>query len=285
MESAIHRGLRLATRLRLVGLACLSVGLSCVPVRDSPFSSRLERDERSLNAQSLERLSQAGQFDEDGVLRIAVLADSHQYYRELDTVIEAINSYPGVDLVIHLGDFTDFAYNVEYDRFLRSITRLGQPSFVLLGNHDALGAGPALYRQAFGPANVYFEHFGLRFIAWNSADIENPDEFDSDWLIRAVAESSLPVIILTHVPLDDRDRFHHGVRERLAALAASTKVIAVLSGHVHKWGFSIKDGTVFVTCPYVVKNDWLVVEITSGEIRVTRMDTGETVWAALKSSF
>lgn len=107
---------------------------SCVPFRDSPFSDTLLRDESDLNSVNMNKV---GGLEEDQVLRIAVMGDSHGNYKDLDRTIAAINEVHDVDFTVHLGDLTNSSYNFEYDQFLSSYAKLHTTKFMVIGNPPA----------------------------------------------------------------------------------------------------------------------------------------------------
>lgn len=90
------------------------IAIRCAPLRDSPFSSNLQRDERNLNLLNIEALSD---IDADNQMVIAVFTDSHQNYRDLRNTIEHINRTANIDFVVNLGDSTNKGLNMEYDHF------------------------------------------------------------------------------------------------------------------------------------------------------------------------
>lgn len=177
----------------------------CAPFRDSAFSDQVLNPERDLNITAQSKLADV---DGDGKIRIAVFADPHQNYKELDYVIRHINRTENIDFAVSLGDVTNSSYGFEFDQFLGSFLLLRPPAFNIIGNHDALGAGPKIFRQIFGPVNFFFESVSHRFVFFNSANLETPELFDPNWLKSTVQSSTKRVIIFTHIPLRDPERFH-----------------------------------------------------------------------------
>ena len=253
----------------------------CLEMRDSPYSDTLARPERDLNTSNLAKI--AG-IEDDGVIRIAVFTDAHQNYEDLENVVGEINATPNVDFSVNLGDLTNSSYNAEYDRYLESATRLDRPFLTLIGNHDAIGAGPALFRKAFGPSSYVFESEHLRFVFWNSISWENPADFDPEWLLNTVDSSDKPAVIFTHIPLDDHERFDEALRARFLAMANSSKVAAVLNGHNHVYQYVNDTGTVFLQAPRVEDTKWLLFEFRTDGMHISKNDKGEVEWAAFKSS-
>ncbi|MBX3020644.1 MAG: metallophosphoesterase [Bdellovibrionales bacterium] len=268
-------------RLTIVTLATLIV-MSCAPFRDSPFSDTLLRDDRNLNSVNMQKL---GDIEADGVIRIAVMADSHGNYNDLDKAIADVNRTAGVDFVVHLGDLSNSSYNYEYDQFLAQYAGLSAPRFMVIGNHDALGAGPSLFRKAFGPSNYQFESAHVRFVFWNSVGLENPEDFDLSWLVEAVSSSSKPVLVFTHVPLDDPERFHGATLDQLMAVREDPKVLAVLNGHNHVYQLRTSTtGTQLLTNPRVENGDWVLFEIKTDGFHIKDNKATGATWVGFKTS-
>lgn len=200
---------------------------ACTPFRDSPFSDHVVKGERDLNNVALTQLKDV---EADAVVRIAVFADSHNNYRDLDRVVNQINHTQGVDFVVNLGDFTNSAYNFEYDQFITSHIDLNYPTFTVVGNHDAIGAGPALFKKVFGPANFWFETATARFI-------------------------------FSHIALNDSERFS---LELFDSILHNTFVKLVVNGHKHVYALTEVDGTVLLQAPRVQDQQWLLLTLTTG---------------------
>jgi predicted phosphodiesterase len=256
----------------------------CAEFRDSPFSDTLQRGERNLNAVNLNRMSGVD-VEADGVIRIAVIADSHGNYDDLEHVIKEINAQPAVDFVVNLGDFTNSGYNFEYDQFLNSLSKLGYPNFTVMGNHDVIGAGDYLFAKAFGSSNFYFESNNYRFLFWNSINLEIPDAFNPEWMSATVRQSAKPVVLFTHVSLDDEERFRGFELRTLKASITDRKLYAVLHGHKHNYHAGLQAGTLILKVPRVEGGRWIMFEIHPKGFHFTRMESGEDNWVTFKPSF
>ncbi|MBL7671540.1 MAG: metallophosphoesterase [Bdellovibrionaceae bacterium] len=253
--------------------------LSCIPFRDSPFSTQLLRSERNLNSVNLTLVQN---IEEDGVIRIAIFADSHQNYADLDKIIKGINQTSGIDFLVNLGDSTNSAFNFEYDQFLSLYSKIAVPKFSVVGNHDAIGSGMELFESAFGPWNFSFDSPQYRFIFWHSANLEDQDGFDPDWLARTVEQSMNPVFIFTHVPLEDTERYHERVRDVLLGVIQSPKVLAIFNGHNHGYSLRNNSGTILLQAPRVEHARWLIVEVGGGGLMIRQIKEGQSEWLAFK---
>lgn len=261
--------------------ALVSVGLmACSPFQDSPFSDRLLSRETNINVNAM---SEIGTAESDGLLRIAVMADSHQNYHDLDEVIYKINRTQNIDFVVNLGDFTNSSYNYEYSQFIDSFVTLRRPAFTVIGNHDSIGAGPSLFRKAFSEPNFWFETTSRRFIFFNSANLENPDDFDPLWLKSAVDSSTKSVIILTHCSLQDPERFTGDTATLFNNIIADSKVALVLNGHNHVYSLNTVSSTILLQAARIEGLNWLLLEIQGTQMTISNMANGETTVVTLKN--
>lgn len=252
---------------------------TCAPFAQSPFSDQILRPERDLNIQALSRIQNV---EGDGKIRIAIFADSHQNYRDLDKTIYAINGTNDVDFVANLGDFTNSAYNMEYDQFIVSHIALRHPGLTVMGNHDATGAGPALFSKVFGPSNFWFESATMRYIFFNSANLESPETFSIDWLEAAVSTSAKPIAIFTHISLRNSERFSGVVGTRFGNIIQHPLVKIHFNGHDHVYTLGADSGTIMLQVPRVEDVQWVMIEIVGSNMQIIKMPTGETVSVVLK---
>lgn len=249
---------------------------ACAPFQDSVFSDSLLRKERQLNHKMIDLM---GDMNSDGIVRIAVIADSHQNYKPLDQTIDAINDTPGIDFVANLGDFTNSAYNLEYDQFLKSYARIKMPRVTTIGNHDAIGAGPSLFKKAFGDINFYFESTLHRFVFFSTANLEDPESFKPDWLSEVVNGSTKPVIIFTHIALEDTERFSGQVAPTFNQIIQKAQI--VFNGHNHVYFSRERLGTTLIQGPRV-EVGWIIAEIQGTSLKITQMPKGQVEWFTLK---
>ena len=254
----------------------MAVFVACAPFQDSIFSDTLLRKERHLNQKMIATLPDV---DSDGVIRIAVLADSHQNYKPLDSTIDQVNSTAGIDFVANLGDFTNSAYNLEYDQFLKSYARIEFPRLTTIGNHDAIGAGPSLFKKAFGDINFWFESSSHRFVFFSTANLEDPESFDPNWLLHVVNASAKPVIIFTHIALEDPERFSGEVAPIFTQVIQKAQLI--LNGHNHVYLSRTLLGTPLIHGPRV-EVGWMILEIQGTSLKVIQMPQGQVEWFTLK---
>ncbi|WP_413576507.1 metallophosphoesterase family protein [Bdellovibrio sp. HCB290] len=250
---------------------------SCAPFVDSPFSDSLLRPERNLN---VENGNLVGDVASDGEIRLAIFSDPHQNYKALDKVTFGMNQNGPYDFIAGLGDYTNSSYNLEYDQFIESLSRLEGIKLMTIGNHDTIGAGPELFKKAFGDLNSYVDRPGWRFIFFNSNNLESPENFSSQWLRDTVDGASGNVMIFTHTPLRDEERFHGQDAANMDYVIKENKVKIVFNGHNHVYQLTTDNGTIMLQCGRSEGDNgahWLIVRLNtgSGQFCIKRMDTLE----------
>ena len=155
--------------LLLSALMMLSL-TACDSVFDiHPYDTRVE-GATDLNAKNI-KLIEERCLDKD-TMHIAVISDSHQWYKDLEAEIADINRRDSIDFVIHLGDLTDFGSTLEYSLARERLLKLRKPFVVMQGNHDCLGTGNEVYAKMFGNNDFSFIAGRVKFIMINTNAIE-----------------------------------------------------------------------------------------------------------------
>jgi predicted phosphodiesterase len=261
--------------MRKILVVCVFIYLACAPFRGSPYSEVLISASRDMNSKTLPDLNA---IESDGKLRIVVITDSHQNYRDLETAIGDVNAVPEADFLVNLGDFTNSAYNFEYDLFLDLWDKIHLPKFCILGNHDTIGAGRELFKKAFGPANTYFESPSYRFISFMGNNWEDPDDFNPQWLLDRIQETTKAVIVFSHVPLTDTERYSGNDRAILDQVLAQSNLILALNGHNHVYSAGKIGNVVLIQGARVEDDNWLYVDVTPTTISVQNHKGENASW-------
>lgn len=134
-----------------------------------PYDTRV-KGEIDINAKNIAKIEPLCK-DKD-TLRVAVISDSHQWYKDLIAEINDINKRDSIDFVIHLGDLTDFGATQEYNWAREKLQRLRYPYVVMQGNHDCLGTGNEVFRKMFGNNDFSFIAGRIKFLMINTNAIE-----------------------------------------------------------------------------------------------------------------
>ncbi|HVY32272.1 MAG TPA: metallophosphoesterase [Polyangiaceae bacterium] len=164
-------------------LAAFATGLSLTGcMTPTPFGSDV--DQHELNTTASQRLKTPRSADS---IRFVALGDSHDAYDELWEAVAVINRIADLDFVVHAGDISDYGLAQEYQWSARALSGLRVPAFVVIGNHDAISNGKAVYRDLYGPFDFSFRYGAYKFVCFNS----NSLEFDGGAPDRAWLETQL----------------------------------------------------------------------------------------------
>jgi 3',5'-cyclic AMP phosphodiesterase CpdA len=194
-------------------------------------------------------------------------------------VAELVNRLPHPDLVVHSGDIGALTPDSDADReaAARILGSIAAPMVVLPGNHD-VGGLPGrpwmgvevnrrrleLYRGTFGPdrwLRLLDEEWALVGINSQLPGSGLPDEDDQlEWLRAIVPEiGSRHLVLFTHRALwwpskehpEDHPElgFTDASRRTVLDALAGCDLVAVASGHLHRFHCADRDGVLEVWAP------------------------------------
>lgn len=157
-------------------------------------------------------------------LRAAVITDIHYGFdikdklgskapRLMEVFIKAVNKYTP-DCVIDMGDRVSARCEEDDRNHMTSLktqfNKLAAPVYSVIGNHDLKNLGRAGNEQIMGnPSESYSKDIGdCHLVFWNpkywiNEDGINVREADITWLKDHLANTGKPVILFSHVPLDN----------------------------------------------------------------------------------
>lgn len=255
--------------LPLLGIALAAAG--CLEY--SPHQIPTEASRHNLEA--VNRLQAAPQ---DGPLRFAVIGDVQLHPDHAAEAVDRLNQVEGLAFVVQLGDFTELGMLREYELMRDVHARLRVPWLLVIGNHDLLSNGGAIYDRMFGPRNLAFTFARTRVVLLD----DNSREYgfgsgvpDLDWLAAQLAPDGTHdrAVVLAHVPSQSTD-LDPALREPFEALLDAAGVSLVLHGHDshHR---SYRRGVVeyVVAASVRLRQAYVITEQPSGELAV-----GEVVW-------
>ncbi|NAS13838.1 metallophosphoesterase family protein [Poritiphilus flavus] len=235
-----------------------------------------------------------------------------RYYRgALDKMREFVDvmNREKVDFVIHLGDFKDEDQTKDTKKtlsYLRKIELVYSgfkgPRYHCIGNHDVDSITKAQFLDNIentdipkGKSYYSFDLKGLHIIILDAnfnkdgtdqyylegADWQDPNltEEQLDWLEEDLKETKKATLVFCHHPLFEFHRegyrFHINEYERVQKLLeSSTKVLAVLQGHVHEERQRTINGIHYITQNGMVdfqgleNNSFSILEIQDNSMKL-----------------
>lgn len=265
----------------------LALGLaSCADFKDSPFTDGLSVSGGEYNSRQQSRLFSIAP-SEEGDIRFALMTDSHHNYNDLGTVVSALNNRSDLNFVVHTGDMTDSGYNFEYDAFIQKFSALNVPSFVVIGNHDAIGKGRKIYKNFFGDFNYAFVYRGYHFIFFNNNRMEFlEDGWSLDWLASELQKNpTLPKIVFQHINYENADAFTPEMSAQMQSLYENHGVEWVINGHRHVYGLGLINGVHYLQVPRVEEASYLIMSVQHGsfELQSCRGASCENIYQSLHS--
>jgi 3',5'-cyclic-AMP phosphodiesterase len=247
----------------------LTVG--CDTLEFSP-NQRYDRDSPvGLNQKNLQKLL-ANPIDD--TVTIAFVGDSQRFYSELERFIDRANTIPEIDFILLAGDISDFGLLQEQEWVVRRLSKLRKPYFGVIGNHDLVANGEAVFERMFGPLHDSFVYGGIKFVSHNTNGLEYKRRRvpDLNWLQKelTLADSSIQhVVTVSHVPPFSAPEFTPDLVEPYTALLGNTpKLLLSLHGHIHqhKDFYPYEDGVRYVTSFAFNQSSFVLLKITKGQV-------------------
>lgn len=159
---------KLRVRPKTPWKVALSTGLFLTGcMTPTPFGSNVEQ--HNLNGAAVRSLATPTSPER---LRFVALGDTHDAYDELWDAVAAINRLPDVSFVVHTGDVSSYGLAQEYEWSARALSGLRVPAFVVVGNHDAISSGKAVYQELYGAFDFSFRYGAFKVVCFNSNALE-----------------------------------------------------------------------------------------------------------------
>lgn len=198
--------------------------------------------------------------------RIAFISDTHNYYDDLADLVKDINANGPFAFVVVTGDVTNEGLREEYLKTKEILNRLNYPVIVVVGNHDLLAEGEKIFGKLYGKKDFTLTYRNLAFVFANTNNWETggrvPDLKFIEDSFRATALTDR--ILVTHVPLNDRDRFSETEINRMEDLVRTQGVDFIFSGHNHNPGVGEFGGATQITVGAPTKKKYSVLNVTAG---------------------
>jgi len=176
----------------------------------------------------------------------ALLTDMHidmwnsQNTDDLVNAVDEINANNAIEFILIAGKKKKKGDSISLLKAQKLLSKLKMPYYITFGNHDAMSskAPNSLYKRIFGNDKFSFTCKGKHFIGFTTCPDERYGEgqcskADLNWIDSTLKslETSLPIIALTHYPLQKGD-----VKNwvELTDLLRKYNVQTVLNGHYHR---------------------------------------------------
>lgn len=216
-----------------VGVLALAL-VGCGPMEFSPWETNVS--DRDLTEKHLLKLGDGGDFKP---FTVGILGDSQAVVAEFQNARDVVNLREEVAFSLLAGDITDRGMAREFKFVGEILGGFVKPILTVVGNHDGLNNGDALYKKMFGPLDYTFKYRGITFVMWNN----NAYEWDVNlgWLEKAVNGAPGRVVVVSHQPpyslamSDDQEVAWAKIRK-------SPKLIASVHGHHHSFNFFKEEG-------------------------------------------
>jgi len=209
---------------------------SCGEFNYSPYTTNIK--DKNLNDKNLISLNQRNTLFAS-TFKIAVISDTHDYYKELEKQIKYINLHQDeYAFVIHTGDSTNLGLLMEWEMFYSFLSKLKIPFIVAIGNHDMLTNGENIFKQYFGDKlDFSFVFKQTEFFIINNNNWESSVPVpDLDKLNQSLASSTaVNKIVLSHVAPDDTDRFSSSEISKTKNIINSNNIKYYVNGHNHNY--------------------------------------------------
>ena len=220
-------------------LICTSVFWACDdPFSYSPYEVSVPVEIRNTTQKNLELIA-LSDTTSARPFKIALLADSHYFFEELQEAISHINERRDLDFIIVVGDIADNGLQEEFESFYNIMALSRLPYLTVIGNHDYLSNGAKVYQHMFGPLNYSFTYRGVKFVMWDDVVWESPEPPDWQWFkdeISGVDEQKSnyrQIIPISHIPPEDPQLMDSAIVYH--QLMVDHNITMSVHGHQHEY--------------------------------------------------
>lgn len=224
--------------------------------------------ETGINARQMSVIE--SKFANKDTLRVAFISDTHLWLSDAKDQVEDVNRRKNIDFVVHCGDLTDTATEVEFEWSRDILSDLNYPFVALIGNHDFLGTGDQTYEVMYGPMDFSFIAGRVKFLCLNT----NATEYDYlaaipnfDWMEEEMTKDSdrfERTVIIMHAP-PYSDQFNNNVCKAFRRyLDYFPGLMCCVYGHNHDDTVSdfYNDGLIFYGIDCAQHRNYRILTIT-----------------------
>ncbi|WP_270089576.1 metallophosphoesterase family protein [Sphingobacterium sp. SYP-B4668] len=246
--------------------------VGCERLEYSPNQIFDKYSPRDLNAKNLEKLY-AGEDTADDTIRFVLTGDTQRAYDQAARLVNVVNKIEKLDFVFLNGDISDFGLLQEMKLVAEIYNGLKVPYISVIGNHDLVANGQAVFERMFGNRNFSFVYKGVKFVCHDT----NSREYHFDktapnipWLAQefAVGANVSGIVGVSHVPpiSDDFDQESRQQYERM--IVTHPKYVANFHSHVNNHSVSYPlDGEIpFIVSNAIINSEFLYVEMVGNKL-------------------
>jgi Icc protein len=239
------------------------------------YSPNQTFNRNSVNSSNEKEIAELVKKIPGSTIRIVISGDTQRSYAETKLFVDNINARNDIDFVILNGDISDFGLLAEFEGIYKIYDRLDIPFIGVIGNHDLVANGRAVFEQMFGPLNFTFTYGPIKFVCHDT----NGREYDFDgstpnltWLKSnlTLGAGITNLVAISHVPPIDAD-FDPLLASPYQTLFNQTPgLIASIHSHRHaKLETYYQNGTSgvpFIVTNAIVNRAYTIIEIKNGQI-------------------
>lgn len=258
--------------LSLITIAAGIPGCS-LPFEYSPHDIKIKSEFKGLTAKNLAKIKSLDQNKSS--FKFAFISDNHTFYDDFEDQIKDINSRDDIDFVIHGGDITLSSLHKEFTWFNEIIGKLRVPFLTVIGNHDHLSNGKAIYEKSFGPTNYTFTFGACKFVMFDNIIWENNNKDpEFEWFKENITNDKAynHVIPVSHIP-PWGDQFINKYDSFVDEMMVEKGIKLSIHGHTHSYHYAKRYGQI----DYLVVGDtpdrnYAVVSIDEDNYNVERIN-------------
>jgi len=241
----------------------------------NPNQVILKENETNLNEKNIARIKARPLTD---TVKFILMGDTQRWYDEADAFVKSANQQQDIAFVLHAGDISDFGLSQEFRWVHAIMSHLSVPYLTVIGNHDLLANGPAVYRKMYGPMDYSFEYGDNKFIFIDTNSREyafNGAVPDLEWLNAELTDNpgNKNAIVVAHIPPFDND-FDPDLQDAYSGLLArDPNVKYTMYGHQHAFRDSsyYGDGVQYIQTTSTGDRGYLIFTTWKGGYKVDKV--------------
>ena len=240
----------------------ISILTSSCKFEYSPYDAVPSGSQQLTTETNLKRIHELTPHDSTS-LKIAVIADTHYAYDELNTAITKINTSADIDFVILAGDYSDQGLEAEYEIFTNTLKSLNKPVLTVIGNHDYLAMAEVSYEHIFGPKNYVMDLGKYHFIFFDNVFWESNKTPDFGWfekVANAGKTAGKTNILISHIPPFGEQYTTQYAKMHMNILMQQQVPLSI-HGHMHQYSYTSLEGANMLVVSTIKDREYCTVQL------------------------